>query len=127
MNLRGKIFCKENKKVYKVLNIDFTNKHVLVKDNDVIKQLSFNDVKFLTSTGIKAENSYIYQNDFIIEKKEKNKHKGVVKKHKDGWYYLHDKKLESKLNLEKLVEEGYKIINLGNAIVYFKKLKINKK
>lgn len=127
MNLRGKIFCKENKKVYKVLVIDFTNQHVLVKDNDVIEPFSFNEVNFLASTGVKAENSYIYQNDFIIAIKEKIKHKGVVKKHKDGWYYLHDKKLKSKLNLEKLVEERYKIINLGNAVVYFEKLRTNKK
>ena len=127
MNLRGKIFHKENKKVYRVLNIDFFNQKVDVVNGDDHITFDFKDIIFLESTRMKGDKGYIYKGDFIIAIKEQMKFKGIVKRDKDGWFYLEYKKLNLKADIENLIEQGYKIINLGNATVYFEKIKANKK
>lgn len=127
MNLRGKIFHKNNKRVYKALNIDFFNNNVDVLDRDINTTFDFKDLIFLESTGIKGEKGYIYKNDFIIAKNDKKVIRGVVKKLINGAYYLQNTKKGILIQLKDLEIDGYKFINLGNASLYFDKLKNKKK
>lgn len=127
MNLRGKIFHKNNKMVYKVLSIDFFNNKVDVVDGNTHTTFDFKDLIFLESTGMKGNKGYIYKNDFLTLVIGKNRVQGVVKRNKSGSFYLRDKKRKENLHLEVLVENASKIINLGNSTIFFDKLKNNKK
>lgn len=121
--IRGKIHNKSNKRVYRVLNIDYFNNKVDVVDGDTHTTFDFKDVKFLESTGIKGNKGYIYRNDFLIAKKNEKVITGVVIKNPSGTYFLLNKKRETLLKLESLKLDNYEIVNLGNAAVYFEKLK----
>lgn len=126
MNLRGKIFHKNNKRVYKVLNIDFFNNKVDVVDGNTHTTFEFKDIVFLESTGMKGNKGYIYKNDFIIAKDSFIKYKGIVKRAEDGGFYLECKNPNLKVGIKGLIVRNFKIINLGNYGVYFEKMKAKK-
>lgn len=123
--IKGKIYNKSNKRVYRVLNIDYFNNKVDVVDGDTHTTFDFKDVKFLESTGIKGDNGYIYRKDFLVAKKNEKTITGVVK-YRNGAYFLANKKTETLFRLDELKLENYKIKNLGNAMIYFAKLKSKK-
>ncbi|MDO4690446.1 MAG: hypothetical protein Q4A58_04025 [Fusobacterium sp.] len=127
MNLRGKIFHKKNKRVYKVLNIDFFNNKIDVVDGNTHTTFDFKDTVFLESTGMKGNKGYIYKSDFLTLVIGKNRVQGVVIRDKGGHFYLRDKKRKEDLHLKVLVENASKIINLGNSTIFFDKLKSKKK
>lgn len=124
--IRGKIFNIKNKRVYRVLSIDYFNNKVDVIDGDNYTTFEFKDVKFLESTGIKGDKGYIYRNDFLVAKRDEKIITGVVVKYPCGTYFLVNKKKETLLKLESLKLDNYQIINLGNSAVYFAKLKSKK-
>lgn len=123
--IRGKIYSKNNKRVYRVLIIDYFNSKVDVIDGDSYATFEFKDVKFLESTGIKGDKGYIYRNDFLVAKKDEKTITGIVK-YRNGAYFLANKKTETLFRLDELKLEDYKIKNLGNAMIYFAKLKSKK-
>lgn len=124
--IRGKIYHKKNRRIYRLLNIDYFNNKVDVIDENIHATFDFKDVKFLETTYLKAKNSFIYRNDYIIAKKDFIKYKGVVKRAEDGCFYLECKTLDLKVGIKGLIEQNFKIINLGNYGIYFEKMKAKK-
>ena len=124
--IRGKIYNKSNKRVYRVLNIDYFNNKVDVVDGDSYTTFEFKDIRFLESTGIKGDKGYIYRNDFLVAKKDEKIITGVVVKYPCGTYFLSNKKRGTLFKIEELKLDSYQIVNLGNAAVYFAKLKSKK-
>lgn len=126
--IRGKIFHKENKRVYSVLSIDYFNSKVDVLDGDVNRTFDFKEVIFFESTGIKSNKGFIYRGDLIIAKDKKtgNKYLGIVVKNFAGMYFIKNKKENIFEELLELKLNGYNFKNCGNAIVYFEKIKSSK-
>ena len=120
MKLRGKFYSIVTGGVYKVLNINFESRKITGINKNEELTFDFNDVIWLESTEIKEGKKFIYTDDYVIAKKDKDIIlPGIVKRRTDGMFVLENKNRHKSIPLIELKASGVKLINLQNHKIYF--------
>ena len=103
MKLRGKFYSIVTGGVYKVLNINFESRKITGINKNEELTFDFNDVIWLESTEIKEGKKFIYTDDYVIAKKDKDIIlSGIVKRRTDGMFVLENKNRHKSIPLIEL-------------------------
>lgn len=125
--LRIKAYHKAEKRMYKVVSMNWESQQITVFDREKgLKCFHFSEVSVLERSPYTfLENDKyraIFKGDFLIATLgEGRRISGVVKRQKCGLWILENKKTKLEIPLSFLFKEEWKIKNLNNSLIYFQR------